>query len=126
VIKGWDLGVAQMRKGEKSLLTCTAPYAYGDSGSPPKIPPGATLQFEVRFAVLPGDHLDTHTSPTRPCFLRFHHYHHHQVAHPLCAAPEELPCCEGMVLMCIQVQVRPRVFPTMLHAGGAAELEEPA
>eukprot|EP01065_Artemidia_motanka_P032948 TRINITY_DN39928_c0_g1_i1.p2 TRINITY_DN39928_c0_g1~~TRINITY_DN39928_c0_g1_i1.p2 ORF type:complete len:497 (+),score=180.20 TRINITY_DN39928_c0_g1_i1:94-1491(+) len=49
VIKGWDRGVATMRKGEKSILTCTAPYAYGDSGSPPKIPGGATLKFEVEL-----------------------------------------------------------------------------
>lgn len=47
VIKGWDLGVASMKKGEKAVLKCTAPYAYGEAGSPPKIPPGATLNFEV-------------------------------------------------------------------------------
>ena len=49
VIKGWDLGVAAMRKGETAVLTCAAPYAYGDAGSPPKIPGGATLQFEVEL-----------------------------------------------------------------------------
>jgi len=49
VIKGWDEGVASMKKGEKALLTCTSDYAYGASGSPPKIPPGATLQFEVEL-----------------------------------------------------------------------------
>jgi FKBP-type peptidyl-prolyl cis-trans isomerase len=47
VIKGWDKGVATMKKGEKAVLTCRADYAYGDSGSPPKIPGGATLNFEV-------------------------------------------------------------------------------
>jgi len=47
VIKGWDKGVATMKKGEKAVLTCSADYAYGDSGSPPKIPGGATLNFEV-------------------------------------------------------------------------------
>eukprot|EP00884_Botryococcus_braunii_P020782 jgi/Botrbrau1/7388/Bobra.0316s0031.2 len=49
VIKGWDLGVKTMKKGEKSLLTCKADYAYGQHGSPPKIPPGATLNFEVEL-----------------------------------------------------------------------------
>ena len=49
VIKGWDIGVATMTKGEKSLLTCKAAYAYGDNGSPPSIPPAATLQFEVEL-----------------------------------------------------------------------------
>lgn len=32
-----------MHKGEKALLTCTAPNAYGEAGSPPTIPPNATL-----------------------------------------------------------------------------------
>jgi len=38
-----------MTKGEKAVLTCTAPYAYGASGSPPTIPPNATLKFEVEL-----------------------------------------------------------------------------
>jgi hypothetical protein len=42
-----------MKKGETAVLTCRADYAYGDSGSPPKIPGGATLQFEVRTSA-PG------------------------------------------------------------------------
>eukprot|EP01116_Phalansterium_solitarium_P009441 TRINITY_DN23585_c0_g1_i1.p1 TRINITY_DN23585_c0_g1~~TRINITY_DN23585_c0_g1_i1.p1 ORF type:complete len:471 (+),score=192.18 TRINITY_DN23585_c0_g1_i1:116-1414(+) len=49
VIKGWDQGVASMKKGERALLTCQPGYAYGKSGSPPKIPPEATLQFEVEL-----------------------------------------------------------------------------
>eukprot|EP00026_Physarum_polycephalum_P009127 Phypoly_transcript_09239.p1 GENE.Phypoly_transcript_09239~~Phypoly_transcript_09239.p1 ORF type:complete len:413 (+),score=126.11 Phypoly_transcript_09239:104-1342(+) len=49
VIKGWDQGVATMKKGELALLTCKSEYAYGASGSPPKIPPNATLQFEVEL-----------------------------------------------------------------------------
>ena len=51
--QGWDKGVATMKKGETAVLTCRADYAYGDSGSPPKIPGGATLQFEVRTSA-PG------------------------------------------------------------------------
>lgn len=49
VIKGWDEGVKTMRKGEKAIFTLRSDYAYGDSGSPPKIPPKATLVFEVEL-----------------------------------------------------------------------------
>ncbi|CAG9324360.1 unnamed protein product [Blepharisma stoltei] len=49
VIKGWDQGVATMRVGEKSILTCRSDYAYGDNGMPPKIPKKATLKFEVEL-----------------------------------------------------------------------------
>ena len=49
VIKGWDIGVASMKKGELAKFTITAPYGYGDAGSPPKIPGGATLVFEVEL-----------------------------------------------------------------------------
>ncbi|XP_059154414.1 peptidyl-prolyl cis-trans isomerase FKBP4-like isoform X2 [Physella acuta] len=49
VIKAWDLGIASMRKGELAKFTCRADYAYGESGSPPKIPPNATLVFEVEL-----------------------------------------------------------------------------
>ncbi|EDV29300.1 uncharacterized protein TRIADDRAFT_51478 [Trichoplax adhaerens] len=49
VIKAWDLGVATMKKGEICQLTCRADYAYGESGSPPTIPPNATLVFEVEL-----------------------------------------------------------------------------
>lgn len=47
VIKAFDLGVASMRQNEKAILTCAPEYAYGESGSPPNIPPNATLMFEV-------------------------------------------------------------------------------
>ncbi|CAI5745601.1 unnamed protein product [Peronospora destructor] len=49
VIKAWDLAFASMKVGEKAMLTCKPEYAYGESGSPPKIPANATLQFDVEL-----------------------------------------------------------------------------
>ena len=49
VIKGWDLGFASMSKGEHAVLTIKSDYGYGDTGSPPKIPGGATLVFDVEL-----------------------------------------------------------------------------
>lgn len=55
VIKGWDQGVATMKKGEICDLYCKPDYAYGESGSPPKIPPDATLKFEVELLSWQGE-----------------------------------------------------------------------
>ena len=49
VIKCWDEGITQMRKGEKAKFTCPSDYAYGDRGFPGAIPPKATLIFEVEL-----------------------------------------------------------------------------
>ena len=49
VIKGWDEGVKTMRKGELSIFTLKPEYAYGESGSPPKIPANSVLVFEVEL-----------------------------------------------------------------------------
>ncbi|KAK9862962.1 hypothetical protein WJX84_007718 [Apatococcus fuscideae] len=49
VIKAWDVGVASMKLGEKAMLICRSDYAYGQHGSPPKIPANATLLFEVEL-----------------------------------------------------------------------------
>lgn len=49
MIKGWDIGVATMKRGEKSRFTISSDYAYGPTGSGDKIPGNSTLIFEVEL-----------------------------------------------------------------------------
>jgi FKBP-type peptidyl-prolyl cis-trans isomerase len=49
VISCWTHGLAAMKVGEKATLVCPSSSAYGDAGSPPNIPGGATLTFEVEL-----------------------------------------------------------------------------
>eukprot|EP00177_Eucheuma_denticulatum_P008546 GFKZ01015556.1.p2 GENE.GFKZ01015556.1~~GFKZ01015556.1.p2 ORF type:complete len:410 (+),score=75.20 GFKZ01015556.1:274-1503(+) len=49
VIKGWEAGVATMRKGEISQFTIAPSYAYGRRGMPPVIPSNATLTFDIEL-----------------------------------------------------------------------------
>ena len=47
MIPGWDQGIVGMREGGRRKLTIPSDLAYGPAGSPPVIPPDATLVFVV-------------------------------------------------------------------------------
>jgi FKBP-type peptidyl-prolyl cis-trans isomerase len=49
VIPCWTEGVQKMKVGGEATLVCPSSIAYGDRGSPPAIPPGATLVFKVEL-----------------------------------------------------------------------------
>jgi FKBP-type peptidyl-prolyl cis-trans isomerase len=47
VIQGWNMGLVGMKLGSTRRLIIPAALGYGSSGSPPTIPPNATLVFDV-------------------------------------------------------------------------------
>jgi FKBP-type peptidyl-prolyl cis-trans isomerase FkpA len=52
VIPCWTNGVPMMKVGGKSKFVCPSAAAYGDAGSPPLIPGGATLVFEIELLAI--------------------------------------------------------------------------
>jgi FKBP-type peptidyl-prolyl cis-trans isomerase FkpA len=63
VIPCWTEGVQKMKVGEKAQIVCPSDIAYGDSGRPPMIPPGATLVFQVELLDIVSDNKPNATKP---------------------------------------------------------------
>merc|ERR1719190_264952 len=54
VIKGWTEAMQKMVEGDKWELCIPMEMAYGPAGRPPKIPPAATLIFEMEIMKIKG------------------------------------------------------------------------
>mmetsp|Transcript_19753 Transcript_19753/g.25432 ORF Transcript_19753/g.25432 Transcript_19753/m.25432 type:complete len:231 (+) Transcript_19753:99-791(+) len=55
VIKGWTETMSLMVQGDKWEMYIPSDLAYGDSGSPPKIPGGSALIFQMEIMEIMGD-----------------------------------------------------------------------
>lgn len=53
VIRGWDQGVPGMRVGGQRRLVLPPELAYGSAGAPPRIPPNASLVFDIGLLSVP-------------------------------------------------------------------------
>jgi FKBP-type peptidyl-prolyl cis-trans isomerase FkpA len=49
IIPCWTEALQLMKVGGKSRIICPSALAYGDRGAPPKIKPGATLEFDIEL-----------------------------------------------------------------------------
>merc|ERR1712196_725565 len=55
VIKGWTEAMQLMVEGDKWEMYIPSDLAYGESGSPPKIPGGSALIFRMEIIKIKGD-----------------------------------------------------------------------
>ncbi|KAL7457266.1 hypothetical protein ACHAWC_011471 [Mediolabrus comicus] len=55
VIKGWTEAMQLMVEGDKYELYIPSELAYGERGSPPKIPPNSALVFTIEMIEIQGD-----------------------------------------------------------------------
>jgi hypothetical protein len=56
VVRGWEECLPRMSKGQHCIIKCPPESGYGDIGLPPKIPPNATLIFDIELIkVTPPD-----------------------------------------------------------------------
>mmetsp|Transcript_26488 Transcript_26488/g.73126 ORF Transcript_26488/g.73126 Transcript_26488/m.73126 type:complete len:228 (+) Transcript_26488:2-685(+) len=55
VIKGWTEAMQLMVQGDKWEMYIPSELGYGDSGSPPKIPGGSVLVFQMEIMDIMGD-----------------------------------------------------------------------
>ncbi|MGD1071171.1 MAG: FKBP-type peptidyl-prolyl cis-trans isomerase [Bryobacteraceae bacterium] len=54
VIPCWTEGLQHMKVGGQARLVCPSEIAYGEEGSPPLIPGGAALIFEIELLGISG------------------------------------------------------------------------
>ena len=66
VIQGWEKGLPGMKVGGKRTLLIGPEMGYGDRGSPPVIPGGATLRFDVEILDLPSVEVIVETEGAGP------------------------------------------------------------